>query len=116
MNGTDRRDFLAPGEFVDSSAPEVVDFARRARGDAEDPTAVAVRLFDAVRDDIWYDPYSVSADPATHRASTVATAGRAYCVPKAVLLAAAARASGIPARLGFADVRNHRRPPASGSG
>ncbi len=39
-------------------------------------------------------------------------AGRAYCVPKAVLLAAVLlaavlRAAGVPARLGFADVRNH---------
>jgi transglutaminase-like putative cysteine protease len=33
--------------------------------------------------------------------------GRGYCVAKAVVLAAAARATGIPARLGFADVRNH---------
>lgn len=33
--------------------------------------------------------------------------GRAYCVPKAVLLTAALRVAGMPARLGFADVRNH---------
>ncbi|MFQ5434377.1 MAG: transglutaminase domain-containing protein, partial [Anaerolineae bacterium] len=33
--------------------------------------------------------------------------GRAWCVPKAILLAACCRAVGIPARLGFADVRNH---------
>jgi len=31
----------------------------------------------------------------------------AYCIPKAVLLSALCRAAGIPARLGFADVRNH---------
>jgi transglutaminase-like putative cysteine protease len=30
-----------------------------------------------------------------------------WCVPKSVLLTAAARSQGIPARLGFADVRNH---------
>jgi transglutaminase-like putative cysteine protease len=30
-----------------------------------------------------------------------------YCVSKAVLLAAVCRSVGIPARLGFADVRNH---------
>ena len=34
-------------------------------------------------------------------------AGRAYCVPKAVLLAAVLRAAGVPTRLGFADVRSH---------
>jgi transglutaminase-like putative cysteine protease len=30
-----------------------------------------------------------------------------WCVPKSIVLTALARASGIPARLGFADVRNH---------
>ena len=32
---------------------------------------------------------------------------RNWCVPKAILLCAGARAVGIPARIGFADVRNH---------
>ena len=32
---------------------------------------------------------------------------RGWCVPKAALLAAVCRAQGIPARLGYADVRNH---------
>jgi transglutaminase-like putative cysteine protease len=41
------------------------------------------------------------------RASTTLARGRGWCVPKAVLLAATCRAVGIPARLGFADVRNH---------
>ena len=41
------------------------------------------------------------------RASTTLAAGRGWCVPKAVLLAAACRAIGIPAALGYADVRNH---------
>ena len=36
---------------------------------------------------------------------------RDFCIPKAVLLAALARARGIPARLGFADVRNHLATP-----
>ena len=33
--------------------------------------------------------------------------GHGWCVPKAALMAAAARAAGIPARVGYADVRNH---------
>ena len=41
------------------------------------------------------------------RASAVLATGYGWCVTKAALLAAAARAAGIPARLGFADVRNH---------
>ncbi|MCK7503491.1 MAG: transglutaminase family protein [Desulfobacterales bacterium] len=40
-------------------------------------------------------------------ASTTLRTKRGWCVTKAVLLAACCRAVGIPARLGFADVRNH---------
>nr|WP_211176611.1 transglutaminase-like domain-containing protein [Pseudonocardia acidicola] len=98
---------MAPGRFVDSDSPEVQTFARRVVGGETDPIAMAVRLFEAVRDEIWYDPFGLSTDPAAYRASAVATSRSNWCVPKAVLLTAAARAVGIPARLGFADVRNH---------
>src|SRR5690606_12355740 len=35
----------------------------------------------------------------------------AFCVPKAIALAAVARAAGIPAKVGFANVRNHLTNP-----
>jgi transglutaminase-like putative cysteine protease len=104
-------EYLRPGRFVDSDAPEVVAFASDAVGATTDPTERAVRLFAAVRDRIWYDPFGVTTDPAGYRASAVATSRANWCVPKAVLLTAAARALGIPARLGFADVRNHLQTP-----
>jgi transglutaminase-like putative cysteine protease len=103
----DLRAFLAPTRFVDCDAPEVRDFATRVTAGASDPRARAVALYYAVRDGIRYDPYSVQADPQAYRASRIVQAPAAFCVPKAILLAAAARAIGIPARLGFADVRNH---------
>ncbi|MDR2011713.1 MAG: transglutaminase family protein [Rhodanobacter sp.] len=43
----------------------------------------------------------------SHPASTVLANGYGWCVPKATLLAAVCRAAGIPARVGYADVRNH---------
>ncbi|HNM82961.1 MAG: transglutaminase family protein [Mycobacterium sp.] len=99
--------FLATTEYLDWRHDNVQRFTQAAIGDSDDPVTRAQRVFAAVRDNIWYDPYSVDDDPDHYRASYVATAERAYCVPKAVLLTAAARAAGIPARLGFADVRNH---------
>lgn len=66
-----------------------------------------VRLFYAVRDGWWYDPYSADRERASFRASTIVGLERSWCVPKSILLTAAARAVGVPARLGFADVRNH---------
>jgi len=100
-------EYLKPTWFLDSDSADVQQFARDAVGDAVEPRQRAARIFDAVRDRIRYDPYALSADPELYRASTTAKARSAFCIPKAVLLAAASRALGIPARLGFADVRNH---------
>jgi transglutaminase-like putative cysteine protease len=104
-------EYLEPGFYVDSDDERVRAFARDASGSASGPTEKAARLFTAVRDGYWYDPFSASSDPGDYRASAIVDAGATWCVPKAVLLAAAARAEGIPARLGFADVRNHFQTP-----
>jgi transglutaminase-like putative cysteine protease len=102
---------LEPGEFVDSAAPSVVAFARKVCEGAIDPITKAVRLYYAVRDGIVYTPYVDFKAPETFRASACLARGSGFCVAKAALLAAAARASGIPARVGFADVRNHLTTP-----
>lgn len=98
---------LAPGRFVDSDHPEVIAYAAAICQGAQGPRERAARLFRDVRERLRYDPYSISTDPDEYRASTLLHRDRAYCIPKAVLLCAACRAAGLPARLGFADVRNH---------
>lgn len=98
---------LAPTDFLDSDHPDVVAFARRVTASATDDSQRARLLFAAVRDGIFYDTSELPVEPARYRASAVLEAGRSYCIPKSVLLSASARAVGIPARLGFADVRNH---------
>ena len=47
-----------------------------------------------MRDGIRYDPYASSREPESFRASTVAASTANWCVPKSVLLAAAARNQG----------------------
>jgi transglutaminase-like putative cysteine protease len=102
-----RPEHLEPTAFIDSCHPVVREFAARAVGDADDPHERISRLFLAVRDGIRYDPYTATDDPSDYVASNVIGRTGAYCVPKSVVLVAGARSSGIPARLGFADVRNH---------
>jgi transglutaminase-like putative cysteine protease len=97
---------LTATAMIDSDHPAVVEYAHRhAVGDTDPDRAVA--LFYAVRDGFRYDPYRITLTVEGMRASTVLTNGYGWCVPKATLLAAVCRATGIPARLGFADVRNH---------
>ncbi|MEO8798383.1 MAG: transglutaminase family protein [Polyangiaceae bacterium] len=98
---------LASTRFIDSAHPAVVAFAKEAVGGARTDSEKTARLFRAVRERLRYDPYTMTIDPLDYTASHVLTLERTYCIPKAVLLAAAARAAGLPARLGFADVKNH---------
>ncbi len=102
-----RPEWLAATEFIDHEHPAVREFvaARVAVGDT--PKEKALNLYYAVRDDIRYDPYSSSMRREAMRASTTVIKGVGYCVPKALLYAACLRAIGIPARPGFADVKNH---------
>lgn len=107
---TDSNDLLiysTPGRYVDSGHPAVIAFARRVADTAMTPREIAVKLYYAVRDEFLYDPYHVDTTVDGLKASHVIETGRGFCVPKAALLAAAARALGLPARVGYADVRNH---------
>ena len=103
-----RRLYTDPGEYIDSDHPAVQAVRRRRRSQ---PTPATARRpacsTQAVRDGIRYNPYVNMRAPETFRASSVLAAGIGYCVGKAALYAAACRVHGIPARAGFADVRNH---------
>jgi transglutaminase-like putative cysteine protease len=99
--------YTTAGEFTDSSDADVREFARKASADAGDDVSRAVKLYYAVRDEILYDPYYGGEERRYFRASDCLRAKRGFCIPKAALLAAAARSIGIPARVAYADVRNH---------
>ncbi len=99
--------YLAPTAFLDFDHGLVRGFVDRVVGRETAPVRNAIKLFYAVRDEIRYDPFSIRLEPVTFQASTVLRDGRAFCVPKAALLAAAARAVGIPAAIGLSDVINH---------
>src|SRR5579863_1296743 len=103
----DKTDYLRATAFVDSDDPSIRDFARTVAGSAQAAKDKAIALYNAVRDLVQYDPYRDFLDPATYRASAVLAEGKGFCVGKSALLAAAARAVGVPARPGYADVRNH---------
>jgi transglutaminase-like putative cysteine protease len=99
--------YLSATDIIDSNHPEILAFAAEKCGNAVDPAEKAVRLYYAVRDGIWYDPYIPFYRPEHYRASNILKGGRGFCIPKASLLCAVGRASGIPSRPSFANVRNH---------
>jgi len=106
------REYLKPGVYIDSDHPAVKGFVEKAlQGVGSTVIDRAMALYYAVRDGLRYDPYSMNMDGANFTASHIATQKAAFCIPKAILLTACARAAGIPARIGYADVRNHLCSP-----
>lgn len=107
MSTIDSRHLL-PTSLIDSDNPAIEAHALMCTQHiGNDPVAKAIALYLTVRDGIRYDPYSPFYLPLHYRASFILGRGRAFCIGKASLLCALARACGIPCRLGFATVRNH---------
>ncbi|MGM0564278.1 MAG: transglutaminase-like domain-containing protein [Pseudomonadota bacterium] len=111
------QDYLQETRYFDYQHPLVREFVERALGEAGldgdrgDEVQRAVALYRAARDGIRYNPYTFQTSDESFSASGTLAAGQSYCIPKAVLLGAAARAVGIPSRLGLADVKNHLSSP-----
>lgn len=100
-------EFLESTHYLDSANPEVRAFAQRIAAGESSEVGRAVRLFYAVRDGWRYDPFSIRLDREQYIASHILRARAVFCIPKGILLAAAARTMGIPAGIGLSDVVNH---------
>ena len=104
MNGDN---YLAATPYLDYHHSALQQVVAEHCGDEMSAREKALALFYFVRDKIVYDPYSVVLQPERFVASYVLEAGRGFCVTKSALYAALLRSVGIPARLGYADVKNH---------
>jgi transglutaminase-like putative cysteine protease len=102
-------EYLAQTYFMDFGNPAVATKARDLviGTSIDDVSARAQKLFYFARDQV---PYKILWGLPTRtylRASKTLERGFGFCIPKAILLVALARAIGIPARLHFADIINH---------
>ena len=104
--------YLQPTAFFDYDHPRLQAWIEsELEGVPDEPVEQIKALYLAVRDSISYNPYVFRTDANTFSASYALESGETYCIPKAVLLGAAARSIGVPSRLGLADVRNHLSSP-----
>jgi len=102
---------LEPTFFIDCDNAAVTGKSADLTADLEGAKKRAVRLFYFVKDEIRYNIYAPRPTDSHFRASHVLAAKEGYCVQKAVLLVALARAARVPARLRFAEIRAHLTAP-----
>ena len=105
MNRMER--YLKPTATIDSDHPSIKEKAHNIIRDKQEITDKAKSLFYWVRDEIKYNPFLAIEFSENFRASRTLEKRQGFCIEKATVLAAFARAVGIPARLHFADIRNH---------
>jgi len=106
MSAGSMETYLRSTYFLDLDSKTVRELAQSLTSTERTETDNAVSLFYWVRDKIHYDVYNTSFDPADFKASAIIKKKTGWCVPKAVVLTALARAAGIPSRLHFADIQN----------
>jgi transglutaminase-like putative cysteine protease len=104
---TTMEDYLKPTATIDCDSQLIKDKARSLTEGVDDMPGKAKALFYWVRDEIKYNPLVPLEILESYRASETVKRGEGFCVEKAAVLAALARAADIPARLHFADIRNH---------
>jgi transglutaminase-like putative cysteine protease len=107
LDNTQWEVFLRPTPTINFDSAIVQAFIRDNSRKNDSIAERIISLYYAVRDQIRYDPYTPSNQPGDFAASRSLELMRGWCVPKSILYAACCRALGVPARLGYADVRNH---------
>ncbi len=113
------REYLDSTFYIDSQSQVVSSLAKEITANHKDPIERAISIYYWTRDKIVYDPYSsfssneeifTESYKERYKASTIIEIKRGWCVQKACVLAALARALKIPSRLRFADIRNYCVP------
>jgi transglutaminase-like putative cysteine protease len=110
-NAKDLDIYLEPTSTLDSDNENIIETARVLTSNCSGSQEKAVKLFYFVRDSIAYNLYMISLFVEDFQASRILEWKEGNCVQKAVLLTTLGRAAGIPSRLIFAMIRNHKVPP-----
>lgn len=103
----DKSDFLEPTFFIDCDNAIIREKSQELTANIDETLEKARSIFYFVRDKIRYNVYSTRSEDSDFKASHILTKGEGYCVQKAVLLVALARAAYVPARLRFAEITIH---------
>jgi len=104
--------YLEPTEFLDFQRERVRNKAHEITDGLNSDKDKVIALFYWTRDNIKYNMYTYNPKiKANLKASVTLRRKNGFCMSKAVLLSALARAVGIPARIRMVDIINHKINP-----
>lgn len=99
--------YLKETYFFDWSHPNIQEKVKTLTNQGQSNQEKAVAIYYGIRDSIRYNPYNIYSKPHSFKSSKIANRIEGHCIDKGALMVACCRAVGIPARIGFAKVRNH---------
>lgn len=102
--------FLQETRFLDLSDPILKKRTYELVDGVNDLREQVKTVFFFVRDEIKYNPYTSFLQAEDYIASNILRRGEGFCIPKASLFTAMMRILKIPAKLYFADIKNHLAP------
>ena len=97
--------YLLATDFINSNHPSIAQYCNEFMGLEQKEQILGLYL--KIRDGFLYDPFNLDISKSGLTFSNVLSKNRAWCVEKAGLLVTCARHLGIPARPGYAIVKNH---------
>lgn len=101
------KEFLKATKYIDSDNSKILEYAKNIIAEEEVQVKQVQLLFNHIRDEFSYYPFEMDLRHDELKASAQIGKPTGYCVTKAMLLSACARALNIPARVCFFVVRNH---------
>lgn len=99
--------YLASTYYFDYKEPEIQQIIRKFQTKVLTDKDKAKQLYLKIRDNWRYDPYRISFDKNSYKASVIANRKDGHCIEKSILLIACLRGLNIPARIHLAKVKNH---------
>ncbi len=106
----EQEQFLQETRFIDISNPILKERTYALVDGVHDLREQVKKIFFFVRDEIKYNPYTSFIHLQDYTASEILRRGEGFCIPKASLFTAMMRILKIPAKLYFADIKNHLAP------
>lgn len=106
MNKEHTEIYTRETEKLDFSTPVFSQYLERFKSITE-PKEKTIAIYNFVRDNWRYNPYHLNFNDYAYKASYIIQKKDGHCLDKAIILVSLLRASGIPARLHLAKVKNH---------